>query len=212
MCKVQASRPPESNRDSVQSPNFHSSRFPASRVQTPTLPESKRSESKRPSFHACRVHACRVQAPMLGESKRPESKRPGVQSLRVQNMRPEFSFSGMPFENNFKTVTEMNCKIFVEAAIIEPIITLMFIKYESFFEHLFLLFWKTPAAMNFKFFVEATIYEPIIMMTALKHFNNPFCLSKSHRSKWKSLNKIRHNTKQTFTNQTEALWRHNQIP
>ena len=184
MCKVQASRPPESNRDDVQSPNFQSSRFPASRVQRPRLPEYKR----------------------------PESKRPGVQSLRVQNMRPEFSFSGMPFENNFKTVTEMNCKIFVEAAIIEPIITLMFIKYESFFEHLFLLFWKTPAAMNFKFFVEATIYEPIIMITALKHFNNPFCLSKSHRSKWKCLNKIRHNTKQTFTNQTEALWRHNQIP
>ena len=184
MCKVQASRPPESNRDNVQSPNFQSSRFPASRVQRPRLPEYKR----------------------------PESKRPGVQSLRVQNMRPEFSFSGMPFENNFKTVTEMNCKIFVEAAIIEPIITLMFIKYECFLEHLFLLFWKTPAAMNFKFFVEATIYEPIIMITALKHFNNPFCLSKSHRSKWKCLNKIRHNTKQTFTNQTEALWRHNQIP
>ena len=53
--------------------------------------------------------------------------------------------------------------------------------------------------MNFKIFVEATTYENIIMLTPLKHFNNPFskdpfCLLKSHRSKWKSLNKIRHNT------------------
>ena len=65
---------------------------------------------------------------------------------------------------------------------------------------------------DFKVFVEATIYKPIIMLTPLKNFNNPFSnnlfsLPKSHRSKKKSLNKIRHNTKQTSNNQTKALWK-----
>ena len=62
----------------------------------------------------------RVQAPSL-----PEFKSPSVQASRpcVQGA----AFPVCRLKIIFKTVTEMNCKVFVKAGIIELIITLMFI-------------------------------------------------------------------------------------
>ena len=96
----------------------------------------------------------------------------------------------------------MNCKVFVEAAIIEPIYNhadvycvAVYHQYMKVFVSLNISFFSFEKLLltwflwNFKDFVEATIYEPLIMFTPLKYFNhlrfpnNPFYLSKSQRSK-----------------------------
>ena len=50
-----------------------------------------------PSVQSPSVPAFGVQASRGQASSHPKSKRPGVQRPNVQTMRPESSFSGMPF-------------------------------------------------------------------------------------------------------------------
>ena len=151
-------------------------RAQASRALTFSRPDSKRPESKHPvvlspsvqipslqsaSAQSSRVQASRVQASKPPEFMRPESNRSGLQCPSIQSPSAQVStveesrpcvqspaFPECRLKIIFKTATEMNCKVFVEAAIIEP----------------------------------------MIMLTPLKYFNNPFssnpfCLSKSLRSK-----------------------------
>ena len=71
----------------------------------------------------------------------------------------------------WKTVVNMNCNEFVEAAIIEPIIMAIF--FVQF--HPICLFDKLLLKWISSFFVEVTIYEPIIMLMPLawwRHQNN----------------------------------------
>ena len=96
MCRVQASKRPESKRPSVQSPSVQS---PG--VQSPSVQTSGVQASKRPCVQSLSVQV----------SKRLQSKRPGVQSPNVQSssaqspgvqtMRPESRFSGMPCSTAF---------------------------------------------------------------------------------------------------------------
>ena len=50
----------------------------------------------------------RVHASRRPESKRPGVQRPSVQSASVQAMRPEFSFSSMPFYNMLTILTDFH--------------------------------------------------------------------------------------------------------
>ena len=80
----------------VQAPSRPQSKFPG--VQSPSLQVSRFQVYSRPESKSPSVQSFRVQGFSRPESKCPVVRRPRAQSPSIQTIRPEPSFSGMPFQ------------------------------------------------------------------------------------------------------------------